>query len=159
MKTTRKILMLLTTLMISSCDKYIFMDETNGVKVINRSTDDIYTLCSILNRPYSFKKSEVLDADSLSYETILIKGKGKKTAREWAGPSAEKVMKSTDTISLFILSKEEYEGKSWSQLVDSGQFLQVYHLSGDDIRRLGSCVPFPPTKEMCDMVMEPACQE
>ena len=64
-----------------------------------------------------------------------------------------------DTISLFILSKEEYEGKSWSQLVDSGQFLQVYHLSGDDIRRLGSCVPFPPTKEMCDMVMEPACQE
>ncbi len=32
-------------------------------------------------------------------------------------------MKSTDTIFLFILSKEEYEGETWLQLVDSGMFL------------------------------------
>ncbi len=151
-----KILILSTMFTMLSCDG-LYMDETNGVKVSNNSDENIYTLC-VLYKPSHFCKVEILTSDSLFYESIYIKKGEKKLATEWTGPSAEKIMKSTDTISLFILSKEEYEGKTWSQLVDSGKFL-VYHLSGDDIRRLGSCVPFPPTSKMCDMVMEPACQE
>ncbi len=151
------IVFLLITLLLLSCEKNIFHRDTSyySIEIDNRTEQNIYALC----RYEEYKKRHnCLLNDSVVYHIVNIAG-GENIHFLEMRFDPEKFFLSTDTISIFILSKEEYEGKSWSQLVDSGQFLQVYHLSGDDIRRLGSCVPFPPTAEMCDMVMEPACQE
>ena len=71
----------------------------------------------------------------------------------------EKFLKPTDTLTIFILDKEEYEGKTWSQIVDSAHFRQIYHLSGDDIRLLNARVPYPPTEIMRNMDMLPSYEE
>lgn len=68
-------------------------------------------------------------------------------------------LKPTDTLTIFILDKEEYEGRTWSQLVDSTHFRQVYHLSGDDIRLIGKDIPYPPSEKMRYMDMEPPYEE
>ncbi len=75
------------------------------------------------------------------------------------GDQPEDFLKPTDTLTIFILDKEEYEGKTWSQLVDSAHFRQIYHLSGDDVRQLGSEIPYPPSDVMRYMDMEPPYEE
>ena len=150
--------MTLLTLFVSilcSCHEWL-EGFKYAVDMKNISTSEIYVLYGLQSK---FIRQDNLTLDSALCEITKIPIGEKKPVLWVRDVNSDEFWKSTDTISLFILSKEEYEGKTWTQLVDSGQFLQVYHLSGDDIRRLGSCVPFPPTKEMCDMVMEPACQE
>ena len=71
----------------------------------------------------------------------------------------EDFLKPTDTLTIFILDKEEYEGKTWSQLVDSAHFRQIYYLSGDDIRLIGWEIPYPPSEKMRNMDMVPSYDE
>ena len=106
----------------------------------------------------SYTKENELSMDSIMYD----KGKLKSGAARdlWYFDEEPKdILKPTDTLTIFILDKEEYEGKTWSQLVDSAHFRQIYHLSGDDIRLIGTKVPYPPTEIMRNMDMVPSYEE
>ena len=131
-----------------------------SLNFFNKTENDVlYFLCR-WDTEYTrqFVRENKLNADSTLYH------------KDWANPNhfhpffmveddPEVFLKSTDTISLFILDKEEYEGKTWSQLVDSAHFRQIYHLSGDDIRLIGTKIPYPPTEIMRNMVMVPSYEE
>ena len=106
----------------------------------------------------SFTKENKLSMDSILYDKGKLVSDG---ARDlWCfDEKPQGILESTDTLTIFILDKEEYEGKTWSQLVDSAHFRQIYHLSGDDIRLIGWKIPYPPSEAMRNMDMVPSYEE
>ena len=129
------------------------------VLLYNNTEDD---LCVLTKRSYGRVES-YMKIDSLYRDSSLIT-----VARTQANMlcyiggwdrDPQDFIKSTDTLTIFILDKEEYEGKTWSQLVDSAHFRQIYHLSGDDIRLLNARVPYPPSEAMRNMDMVPSYEE
>ena len=122
----------------------------------NKTEDELFTIYRWSSD--TFTKVNKLSEDSSWYITM-------KTDPNWAptlwcfGDRPEDFLKPTDTLTIFILDKEKYEGKAWSQLADSAHFRQIYHLSGDDVRQLGSKIPYPPSDVMRYMDMEPPYEE
>lgn len=149
------VLLTLFVSVLSSCHEWLEGCKY-GVEMKNTSTSEMYAL---YRYKHEYIRDNHLTLDSSMYEKNQIPVGDKKTVLYVSGFNSDEFWKSTDTISIFVFLKEEFEGKTWTQLVDSGKSLQVYHLSGDDIRRLGSCVPFPPTGAVCDMVIDPSCGE
>ena len=133
--------------------------DSYSLNLLNKTESKVYTLCRWdTEHTRQFVKENKLNVDSSLYHVM------------WISPNyfhaffdTEKdymdFLKSTDTITVFILDKDEYEGKTWSQLVDSAHFRQIYHLSGDDIRLIGRKVPYPPSEIMRNMVMVPSYEE
>ncbi|MCQ2217265.1 MAG: hypothetical protein MJZ33_02120 [Paludibacteraceae bacterium] len=123
----------------------------------NKTEDELFTIYR-WSSDDTFTKVNKLSEDSSWYITM-------KTDPNWAptlwcfGDRPEDFLKPTDTLTIFILDKEEYEGKAWSQLADSAHFRQIYHLSGDDVRQIGSKIPYPPSDVMRYMDMEPPYEE
>ncbi|MCQ2217432.1 MAG: hypothetical protein MJZ33_02975 [Paludibacteraceae bacterium] len=125
----------------------------------NKSGGDLYALCrwDTYDRK-EYVKEKMLDKDSSLYISVKVEpGYYHAFWEEYEEP--QYLFKPTDTINVFILDKEEYEGKTWSQLVDSAHFRQIYHLSGDDIRLIGKRIPYPPNEKMCNMDMVPSYDE
>ena len=122
----------------------------------NKTEDELFTIYKMSSN--TFTKVNKLPEDSSLYDSYRM-------CPNWAptlwcfGDQPEDFLKPTDTLTIFILDKEEYEGKTWSQLVDSAHFRQIYHLSGDDVRQIGSKIPYPPSDVMRYMDMEPPYEE
>ena len=106
-----------------------------------------------------YDKDSGLYGDSTLYEKVKIVEPNKRRGFYGFSDKPQNLLKSTDTLTIFILDKEEYEGKTWSQVVDSAHFRQIYYLSGDDIRLLNSKVPYPPSEAMRNMDMLPSYEE
>ena len=125
----------------------------------NQTEDDLYTLCR-WDTYYTnqYNREDALGVDSTLYHKEKVES-GYYHAFFENGRDPRDFLKPTDTLTIFILDKEEYEGKTWSQLVDSAHFRQIYHLSGDDIRLIGRKVPYPPSEIMRDMDMVPSYEE
>ena len=124
----------------------------------NQTEDELYALYR-WDCEYTEQYTKiVLSEDSSLYSSM-------KMSPDWApslwcfSEKPENFLKPTDTLTIFILDKDEYEGKTWSQLVDSAHFRQIYHLSGDDIRLIGTKIPYPPTEIMRNMDMVPSYVE
>ena len=139
-------------LSVYSCKKF-FEEDVFVINVDNRSDDYLYSICRLDGE---YKKQSALKIDSLKYNVMGVKGT---SSIRFIGLEAnpEECLSPRDTISIFFVHQADFEGKTWKQLVASPRFTQVYHLSGDDIRRLKSNVPFPPTEGMCEMDIVPAC--
>lgn len=132
--------------------------EPNEYDVVlyNNTEDELYILTK---RSYgqveSYMKIDSLYRDSSLITELRAKANMLCYIGGW-DRDPQDFIKSTDTLTIFILDKEEYEGKTWSQIVDSAHFRQIYHLSGDDIRLLNARVPYPPTEAMRNMDMVPS---
>ena len=139
-------------LSVYSCKKF-FEEDVYVINVDNRSDDYMY---SIYRLDGEYKKQSTLKIDSLRYNVMGVKAN---SSIRFIGVESnpEECLSPQDTISIFLVHQADFEGKTWKQLVASPRFTQVYHLSGDDIRRLKSNVPFPPTEGMCEMDIVPAC--
>ena len=129
------------------------------VVLYNNTKSELYVLTSFgYGQEESYIKIDSLYRDSSLFTELRAK------ANQFCGIGGwhrepQDFLKTTDTLTIFILDKEEYEGKTWSQLVDSAHFRQIYHLSGDDIRLLNAKVPYPPSEIMRNMVMVPSYEE
>lgn len=143
--------------LMCSCEDFR-MDYTYEITLINNSNDTIYSLC-IEGNMYRFQSVDTLDKDSSIYEIAYIPANRKDFFVGISDIDPKKFPRRTDTITVFILDKKEYESKSWAQLTDSAHFKQIYHLSGDDIRKLDSDVPYPPTEAMRNIDMVPSYDE
>ena len=125
----------------------------------NNSENELYIL---YRKDIKYKEQYVRENEMHEDSTLYNQ---KRFETNWSLPilgfddNPEDFLKPTDTLTVFILDKEEYEGKNWSQLVDSVHFRQIYHLSGDDIRLLKSDIPYPPTEKMRNMDMVPSYDE
>ena len=130
-----------------------------GLYLDNKTEEDLYALCR-WDTYYSNKyiKEDRLEEDSSLYKKVKIEV-GYFHAFFEVDEEPEDYLKATDTITVFILSKEDYESKTWGQLVDTFCFRQIYHLSGDDIRLIGWKIPYPPTEKMRNMDMVPSYDE
>ena len=106
-----------------------------------------------------YAREDGLCKDSSLYHKVRLEANWKESGLFSFEENPKKFLKPTDTLTIFILDKEEYEGKTWSQIVDSAHFRQIYHLSGDDIRLLNARVPYPPTEIMRNMDMLPSYEE
>ena len=167
MKKIRNLLLLLAfgafVVTLPSCHKWLGDDEENGVMLNNISPSDVYVLYEYdSHSEYNRQNQLHLTEDSSFYYAKVTKILS--NTSEYClhissdeGPNA--YWSSVDTLSLFILDKEEYEGKTWEVLEHSCQFKQIYHLSGDDIRLLDAKVPYPPSEIMRNMVMVPSYEE
>ena len=125
----------------------------------NQTNEELYTMYK-WDSEYrgQYIKVNRLSEDSSMYGSMKVIPDGHHTL--WCfSEKPEAFFNSTDTLSIFILDKDEYEGKTWSQLVDSAHFRQIYHLSGDDIRLIGTKIPYPPTEIMRNMDMVPSYEE
>lgn len=148
------LIVLAMLLPICSCGDF-FENDFYVINVDNKSENLVYSICRYDGK---FQKQNGLKIDSVNYHIMAI---NEKSVVRYIGmeENPEEVLSPSDTISIFFLKKEDFESKTWKQLVDSSYFCQVYHLSGNDIRRLGSNVPFPPTSAMSDMDIVPAYGE
>ena len=158
MKIFKSLVVVFLVLASVSC-KLRMEPDSYSLNLLNETEDKVYTLCRWdTEHTRQFVRENKLNMDSTLYHVM------------WIGPNYFHAffdtendymdfLKSTDTITVFILDKEEYEGKRWSQLVDSAHFRQIYHLSGDDIRLIGRKVPYPPSEIMRNMVMVPSYEE
>lgn len=136
-----------------SC-KLTMEEPTYWIHITNNSKEKIYVICRWNTEEGLLSKETKLGEDSSIYENTYIEPNWSRDI--WGfSDEPEIILKSTDTVTLFILEKEAYEGKKWKQLIDSAQFRQIYHLSGDDIRLIGRKIPYPPTEIMRDMDIIP----
>ena len=132
---------------------------TYSLHLHNQTKDELY----VLNRWDCEYTGQYVKETNLCEDSSLYSKK--RLSPDWMpdlwefSEDPEKFLNPTDTLTIFILDKEEYEGKTWSQLVDSAHFRQIYHLSGDDIRLIGWKIPYPPTEIMRNMVMVPSYEE
>ncbi len=61
-----------------------------------------------------------------------------------------------DTLSIFIFNMDDLtQNSSWDELTYGKRFLQRYDMSLEDMKGLGSKVPYPPTEVMKNMKMYP----
>ena len=163
MKTLKSILTVIVMLLSSFCISCITMEEDGGyygIDFFNNTESELYVVARYADYYEStgqYAREDGLYKDSSLYHKARLDANWHGDLFTFADP--EKFLKSTDTLTIFILDKEEYEGKTWSQLVDSAHFRQIYHLSGDDIRLLDEDVPYPPTEIMRNMDIVPSYEE
>ena len=142
-----------------SCEHLSMEPDFYCINMFNKTDDFLYVLCRWDTKNTGlYMKERGLHKDSSLYHIEDVKP-------NYFDPffmverNPEDYLKSTDTLTVFILDKDEYEGKTWSQIVDSAHFRQIYHLSGDDIRLLNARVPYPPSEIMRNMDMVPSYEE
>lgn len=132
------------------------MDINYGLCIKNNSKDTLYTLCRWDDY---YLSNDTLYYDSTRYVREKVFPYCHTVFIGYTGEDPEEFLKTTDTITVFILDRDEFENKTWNQLVGSAHFRQIYHLSGDDIRLLKSEIPYPPSDAMRHMVMDPPYEE
>ena len=163
MKTLKSILAVLIVLLSAFCVSCLPMegDDSFEIKFSNNAESELYVVVRYsvyYESTGQYAREEGLYKDSSLYHIEDVKP-------NYFDPffmverNPEDYLKSTDTLTVFILDKDEYEGKTWSQIVDSAHFRQIYHLSGDDIRLLNARVPYPPSEIMRNMDMVPSYEE
>ena len=133
------------------------MDSMYEISLNNNTNDTVCSLC-IYGDLYRFQSVDTLDKDSSIYEVSIIPANSSGLVVGISDVDS-KFLQSSDTVTIFILDKEEHESKMWFQLVKSAHFRQIYHLSGDDIRLLKRKIPYPPSEIMRNMVMVPSYEE
>ena len=164
MKTLKSILTVIVMLLSSFCISCITMEEDGDyyeIDFLNNTESELYVVVRYsvyYESTGQYAREDVLCKDSSLYNKKRF-GANWKLSLFTFDEDPENFLKSTDTLTIFILDKEEYEGKTWSQLVDSAHFRQIYYLSGDDIRLLNSKVPYPPSEAMRNMDMVPSYEE
>ncbi len=65
-------------------------------------------------------------------------------------------LNNTDTITLFIIKKDDVLNYSWKEIADNSMFLSIYILSKNDIlllseTKFNKTIPYPPTWKMRNM--------
>ena len=138
-------------ILMTSCP----MDVGYGLSLYNNTNDTLYVVCRWDDY---YTSCDTLSCDSAKYIIDDVRG-NYHVPFFFSDERPDDFLRTTDTLTIFILDKEEYEGKTWSQLVDSAHFRQIYHLSGDDIRLIGTKIPYPPTEIMRNMDMVPSYEE
>ena len=164
MKTLKSISAVLIMLLSVFCVSCLPMegDDYFGIDFSNNAESELYVVVRYsvyYESTGQYAREDELYKDSSLYHKVRLEANW-----DWSGlfdfeENPEKFLESTDTLTIFILDKEEYEGKTWSQIVDSAHFRQIYHLSGDDIRLLNAKVPYPPSEIMRNMDMVPSYEE
>ncbi len=163
MKTLKSISAVLIMLLSVFCVSCLPMegDDYFEIDFSNNSESELYVVVrySVYYKSTGqYAREEGLYKDSSLYHKKRFDANWKLSIFSF-DEAPEKFLKSTDTLTVFIFDKEDCEGKTWSQLVDSAHFRQIYYLSGDDIRLLNSKVPYPPTEAMRNMDMVPSYEE
>ena len=164
MKTLKSILAVLIISLSVFCVSCLPMegDDFFGIDFSNNSESELYVVVRYsvyYESTGQYAREDGLCKDSSLYHKVRLEANWKESGLFSFEENPKKFLKSTDTLTVFILDKEEYEGKTWSQVVDSAHFRQIYYLSGDDIRLLDADVPYPPTEIMRNMDMVPSYEE
>lgn len=138
----------LLVLGLASC--YDYPDDDFNVYVENHIDSDIMVCSGYFSPDTTFERYLFKETIEPNKKVIVLPYNTVYTLR----PETRK-----DTLSVFILSSDTVLHYNWHIISSNYNILIRYDLSGLDIQKLNSVIPYPPTPSMQNMKMYPSYEE